>query len=344
MVRKCLLAFIILFIAESCSVIECETPATKQYNFNFKFETLSSGTKKFLKGIDFVTPELGFISGSDGIILKTTDGGKTFTQLNSGTSNNLYRIKFTSPKIGYAIGDNLTLIKSEDGGNTWSSLLPNVPGNHLRAIQFFNDTTGIVAGVAGRIYSTFDGGKTWSLRAFPSVSSGGFDNRNIYSMHWTDMEHGFLGCNFGDFVYCDGSTFKQIPLGISIASSSAIWDMQVMDETAYIAASQHSNTAFYNAYANVIKTEDLWSDFSINYQHASDSMQFWGIEFYDKIKGLVVGGNQTSSQGYILTTLDGGTTWNVDTLKTKMLANIEQIDGRIFIVGDSGVVLSNKLE
>ena len=64
-----------------------------------------------VSGIDFVgKPYIG-------TILKTTNGGATWTSQTSGTIYRLYSVYFTDVNTGYAVGDGGIILKTITGGN-----------------------------------------------------------------------------------------------------------------------------------------------------------------------------------------------------------------------------------
>ena len=63
----------------------------------------------------------GIAVGNTGTILRTTDGGTTWTPQTSGTTNNLTCVYFSDVNNGTIVGDNGTIIKTTDGGTTWTT-------------------------------------------------------------------------------------------------------------------------------------------------------------------------------------------------------------------------------
>lgn len=59
---------------------------------------------------------IGYAAGAAGIIVKTTDGGGSWTEQTSGTSVNLFGISFADELDGYAVGENGTILKTVSGG------------------------------------------------------------------------------------------------------------------------------------------------------------------------------------------------------------------------------------
>ena len=75
-----------------------------------------SPTTNLLRSVCFIDENTGFIVGEFGTILKTTNGGTTWTSISSGTGNTLYSVKFPDATTGYIAGDNGTIMKTADGG------------------------------------------------------------------------------------------------------------------------------------------------------------------------------------------------------------------------------------
>jgi hypothetical protein len=79
------------------------------------------------------------------IILKTTNGGTTWTILTSGTTNNLYSVFFTDANTGYLVGEGGTILKTSNGGvvsieesispHTTFSIYPNPANNKITIVN-----------------------------------------------------------------------------------------------------------------------------------------------------------------------------------------------------------------
>ncbi len=86
---------------------------------NGTFTLLNSGTNKILNGLTFPTENTGYAVGEDGIILKTTNAGITWTEQNSGTSEWLTNISSSDTDCVVAVGDNGTILQTTNGGENW---------------------------------------------------------------------------------------------------------------------------------------------------------------------------------------------------------------------------------
>ena len=63
----------------------------------------------------------GFAVGSQGTIIKTSDGGINWTSQFSGTTKGLGSVCFINENIGYCAGHQGTIIKTTDGGLNWTN-------------------------------------------------------------------------------------------------------------------------------------------------------------------------------------------------------------------------------
>lgn len=122
--------------------------------------------------VNFIDENIGFASGnnsSGGVVLKTTDGGVTWTQILSTGSNGDYvwKLQVLSSNNNVLFGavesggpNPGRLAKSIDGGVTWT--LQNAPESIVQAVGFLNENHGWMGGHTTGFYETLDGGATWT--------------------------------------------------------------------------------------------------------------------------------------------------------------------------------------
>ena len=67
-------------------------------------------------------PIRGYIVGTNGAILKTTNGGTHWTILSSGTTKWLESVCFTDANTGYTVGYDGIILKTTNGGTNWVAL------------------------------------------------------------------------------------------------------------------------------------------------------------------------------------------------------------------------------
>ena len=74
----------------------------------------------YLLGVSFVDANIGTAVGDAGTILRTPDGGATWTRQTSGTINALLGVSFVDANIGTAVGWHGTILRTTNGGVTWT--------------------------------------------------------------------------------------------------------------------------------------------------------------------------------------------------------------------------------
>ncbi len=115
---------------------------------------------------------------NNGKVLKTVDGGKTWTDLGLYAKLRMAAITgvhFVSPTTGMIFTMNREMFKTTDGGVTWNLVSSNVPASYAYPF-FLDERTGVLAtlefGDTSAIYETPDGGTTWrKVFAAPSAIS-----------------------------------------------------------------------------------------------------------------------------------------------------------------------------
>ena len=119
--------------------------------------------------VHFISPTTGWISGgyaigldTVGIILKTTDGGKTWAaqRFDKAPHQALTSIRFANKNNGFAMGENGLYYTTTDGGANWKMQVRPCPGvDYVNDIIFVNSKTGYAVGTGGAILKTTTGGR-----------------------------------------------------------------------------------------------------------------------------------------------------------------------------------------
>ncbi len=104
------------------------------------------------KSMCFLTPQLGYIIGDEGSILKTEDGGISFQEIrkpNHFWNKRLHwnDVQFLNENEGWIIGEN-AVWRTQNGGETWE-ILDNLPQCNYRSIYLFNYQKAILVGDSG---------------------------------------------------------------------------------------------------------------------------------------------------------------------------------------------------
>jgi photosystem II stability/assembly factor-like uncharacterized protein len=130
----------------------------------------TSPTDAELRGLSVVSAKVVWASGARGTVVRTTDGGATWTHADvpGAASLDFRAIAATSPTVAHAlsIGDSSRIYGTTDGGKSWSLRFTSTrKGAFFDAIQFWDAKHGIAMSdpVDGRflLVTTSDGGKSW---------------------------------------------------------------------------------------------------------------------------------------------------------------------------------------
>ena len=138
-----------------------------------------------LQAVDFVTDTLGWAVGVNGTVIKTADGGFTWTQQGpitpqgaESTVNDCRDVCFVDATHGWTIAGEY-VYRTTDGGTTWSDISPmyHDGGGYLawQSIDFADANSGWVVGQATAgggtyIFHTADGGASWTEQHDPTAA------------------------------------------------------------------------------------------------------------------------------------------------------------------------------
>ena len=137
-----------------------------------QWEPQASRTRARLRGLGVVGRDVAWASGSEGTVLRTTDGGRTWTPrpVPGAPGLDFRDIEAVDAEVAYLLsigeGEQSRIYKTTDGGATWTQYYTNRdPDGFLDAIAFWDADRGLALGdpVDGRfsILTTGDGGLTW---------------------------------------------------------------------------------------------------------------------------------------------------------------------------------------
>jgi photosystem II stability/assembly factor-like uncharacterized protein len=107
-------------------------------------------------------------------------------------ANNIY---FRSKDTGYLIGYG-TVMKTTDRGNTWNFL--DVQDDNFMSLCFINDTIKM-CGYNGSIYSSSDGGNSWTM--LRNGNDFTIPHHGLLDIMFSDSLHGWIACDDGTLLY-----------------------------------------------------------------------------------------------------------------------------------------------
>lgn len=146
-----------------------------------------------LTGVQFTDAQTGWVTGYDGSILKSADGGQSWAIKHYDiTSRPLFDLLFIDDQRGIAVGGYGTQYVTADGGESWLEVENALTdaGMHLNEILHLPDGTLFIAGERGLLARSVDQGATWEILQSPY--KGSF----FGAMHWGEagvLLHGMRG-------------------------------------------------------------------------------------------------------------------------------------------------------
>lgn len=287
---------------------------------------LDSGTSNNLYGVEFPVDEnTGYVVGTGGTILKTSDAGASWDKLKTHTRDNLTDIDFVNNQIGYATGINGTLLKTIDGGSSWSAMNTGTT-QHLNSVNFPVDAnTGYIGGIGPTLLKTTDGGLTWTPQfvAEGSVKAIVFPNDDVT---------GYVSTIYGTLGYI----YKTIDGGLN-------WTRVLYLEDAFLYSMSFplDDQVGYIANYDTYTQHGIWKtiDGGVNWDFITQGLTAVpvAVDFpVDVNTGLAVG-----FSGSVMKTTDAGATWTEGSLGVDAsMRDLDFINNNVgYAVGSGGVIV-----
>jgi len=239
-----------------------------------------------LNDIDFFDSYFGIAVGNTSVIIKTSDGGLTWSLKESHRPENIHKVDVVSNSVAYAIGYYF-IIKTTDGGENWFTI-PDPTNFYLNDIFFIDELNGFIVGEVGHMYYTDDGGNSWI-----SLNSG--TTAELKSIHFFNENIGMaLGYtnNYSDYI-------------IRTTDGGITWINCSFSNSPFFIAEGIFLTTELKAF--VISMDDLF--YTSNggqtwmQQQFGSSTAFASIAFNDSLNGYISGFEE------IYRTSNGGNSW-----------------------------------
>jgi photosystem II stability/assembly factor-like uncharacterized protein len=281
-----------------------------------------------INGVSFVTESIGYVGGDAGLVLKTTDGGFSWTNKSSSVyTGDVNAIHFFNENVGYVAGgtaNSVNIVKTTDGGTTWTAVTTPLPSRTFYDMLWINQTEGFVAGSGSQYARTTDGGATWTAGTMPGLSTTLYrirqadaltfyavgtagrafkstDGGVTFSLLTTPTTAALYSCEFYDAQ--NGVALGSNGILIRTINGGTSWTTIPVFSTEVIRASlKDGNTILAGGYeANL----SISTDAGATWRNAgSTSRDFYGIYAESPLKYTVAG-----DRGELHQTTDGGVTW-----------------------------------
>jgi photosystem II stability/assembly factor-like uncharacterized protein len=185
--------FVFLFLHNA---VKAQTSEWQQITYNSGY---LSDIYFFVTDIHMVNNNLGFALGYNGTVLKTIDGGKSWTEMmnftNSGNFRAVQDIFMLNENVGWLVGNTGTAYKTTDGFKTLVNLMDwgaptQITERNLHGVHFIDQNKGFAcAYVGGDILGT-NGGTTWRL--LTPQENPCYDACYLTEMVFTSPDTGFV--------------------------------------------------------------------------------------------------------------------------------------------------------
>ena len=115
-----------------------------------------------LYGISYADENNVWVSGEFGTIIKSSDGGQTWTQQETGLESTIFGISMTDAMNGMAVGIDSVILATNDGGETWKPVRGPFRERPYYDVQI-SGKNGWIVGGRGTLLKSSDGGATWEV-------------------------------------------------------------------------------------------------------------------------------------------------------------------------------------
>lgn len=321
--------------------------ALSSFSLSAQWLQQNISTNANLNGVFFVDNDNGWVVGSDGVILHTSDGGETWYPQSSGTDMTLESVYFMDQDHGCIAGGSWNyniILLTQDGGYNWEIVYIDA-GRPLTDIFFSDTTNGWAVGNSNYLYyvpllHTNDGGETWESQ---SNSSG-------YGIHFTDSLTGWMvgggrngstGYPSGGIVHTTdgGSSWTEQISGNGSDNFGILYSVFFSDQFNGWAAGGNECGWPPGNFSNILHTTD--GGVTWEFQASPDEQCLYEIFFTDLMNGWAVGSCEMIGMNTIIHTSDGGENWCQQFCETNNILNsvyfINPENG--WIVGDDGTLL-----
>jgi photosystem II stability/assembly factor-like uncharacterized protein len=141
------------FFSTTSGIALTETAIYKTSNSGQTWSQINLPVSSVARAMFFTSASIGFVATTSDRMLKTTDGGSTWTRFPMGMS--IEKIHFVDASTGFAAGSG-GIYKTTDGGQLW--LLQQKDNTEFRGLHAFSASLAVATTYDGDIYTTSNGG------------------------------------------------------------------------------------------------------------------------------------------------------------------------------------------
>jgi len=299
----------------------------------------AGGSGVQLNSVSFIDAQNGWAAGGtyssdNNVLLKTIDGGKTWTQIKTDATLPYNSVYFVDKDTGFVFGEDGIVLRTTDGGYNWDTRsIDSYIGFYMdvfffTAAAFIDKNTGFLVGggyYGNELYMTSDCGRTWEWNEqiiIPKIYTG------LNDINFIDKYHGCIAGDDGVLLITTdgGNTWRRDTVGGYYNYSACFTDTL----TGWACGGNSMNDANYGGF--IYNTKDggvNWTKTNRNFG------QLFKVRFSDKSNGWIIG-----QAGFLYRTTDGGNNWAEQRERLYNFNSIYFVDENTgWAVGGSGIIL-----
>ncbi len=288
----------------------------------------NANTLAWLHDVYFFNENKGFVAGSKGTLLETSDGGKTWKKHKNFTEDNILQIYFSDDYNGWLLcerdifsrGANSSsyLMKTTDGGETWEKVEFAGGGRNRITKIFFNQKgKGLAIGESGAFFEFQNDKQTWEKSPSP--------------IRYLLLDGFFSDDTHGAIVGAGSRVYFTEDAGANWNQANVFGDKSAKFNAVYF-ANQRNGWAV-GSQGRIFQTMSggkTWRE-----QKSGVSKDLTDVFFTNTAEGWAVG-----DEGVILHTKTAGNDWTLGTSENKhKLEKVFFIGKKGFAVGFGGTIL-----
>ena len=310
------------------------------------------------RSVHFIDSQHGWATGTYGLLLKTSDGGVSWTRdtnsVLSGTPLNT--VRFRSRSTGMIAGDNGRLFVTHDGGVSWEAH-PQRSNAMFQDGAWLDDSTVVVIGEHMQLRST-DSGRTWTDMRFGwRLFGSGFNENGTEGMA--------VGLG-GEMFYTSNAGLRWTSR-LQFGGGQRIYDIATLGDSQIVAVGYRgevitSQDAGATWERTSVRVDDAFSNLTrVEYPSAGNTVALaeqgalfhsnsggkeWSgalvrtsrflqdLDFGDETTGWAVGNR------LIVKTDDGGKSWRVDSTSVpELLWGVDAVtEDLVYVTGHGGLL------
>lgn len=285
-------------------------------------------------------------------LLKTDDGGVTWSERTTGETSGLNAVTFVGPSDGWAVGGGGLVLHTADGGATWARQTIATT-DELRAVSFSDAERGWVTALRpthwdfvgnednweASLWHTADGGQTWNEQTLPEGAS------ILHGVQFIDSQRGWA---VGARYVGDNPRPEHRMVIYHTTDGGQTWaeqyapDLQVsLTDVEFVDAEHGWAVGFVTNSGDSGGATFHTTDGGATWERLDPGHFFdllWDVEALDRDRAYIVGANYVAAWGPpVFRTMDGGATWE------KVIQERHDNEGLfgLALVGDRAIALGD---